>query len=106
MMSELSLEYYVLMCKGNAELFNTFKALLLEDFKSIEKNFFSAAEANDLSTMRSELHKMYPLAANLKFSHLLEVIEKYRNRELVEFSTLHSELRKCLTRIYDVLKSE
>jgi len=105
-MSELSLEYYVSMCKGNAELFNTFKVLLLEDFRSIERNFFYAAEAGDVPTMRSELHKMYPLAGNLKFSSLLQVIEKYRSSDLVEFPMLHSELKECLTRIYDVLKPE
>jgi hypothetical protein len=105
-MSELSLNYYVSISKGNAELLSTFKALLLEDFKSMDVNFFFAAEENDISVMRDELHKMSPIAFNLKFFQMLDLIEKYRHGDPSEFPKLHNELRVCLTKIYDLLKPD
>ena len=105
-MSELSLNYYSSISKGNAELLKTFKAFLLEDFKSMDVRFFSAAEENDVPTMRKELHKMYPIAFNLNFSQMLVLMEKYRDCDANELATLHSELKICLAKIYDLLKPE
>jgi len=105
-MSEPSLSYYVAISKGNAELLKTFKTLLLEDFKSMELNFFSAANENNISSMRAELHKMYPIATNLKFSQMLALIESYRNGHPNEFPKLHTQLELCFIKIYDLLKSE
>lgn len=105
-MAELSLSYYASMCKGNAELLETFKALLLKDFKSMDASFFSAAEENNLPAMRSELHKMYPIAFNLNFSQMVDLIEKYRHCRDDEFTNLHAELKMCLTKIYDLLKAD
>ena len=105
-MSELSLDYYISMCKGNAELLKTFKTLLLEDFKSIELSFFSAAKANEIRTLRNELHKMHPIAVNLKFYRMLNLIENYRNSDPAEFIKLHDELKICLAKIYELLAQD
>jgi hypothetical protein len=104
-MNELSLTYYISICKGNAEMLATFKTLLLEDFKSIESRFFSAAEDNNIKVMRGELHKMHPIALNLNFQQLLDLIEKYRHCDPADFSKLHDELKICLTKTYDFLNS-
>jgi hypothetical protein len=81
-MGELSLSYYVSICKGNTELLRTFKSLLLEDFKSMDVRFFSAAEENDVRAMRNELHKISPIASNLDFSQMTDLIEKYRTASI------------------------
>lgn len=72
----------------------------------MDVRFFSAVEKNDIAAMRSELHKMYPIAFNLNFSQMLDLIEMYRQRDPDEFSSLHSELKMCLTKIYAVLESD
>jgi hypothetical protein len=105
-MDELSLGYYTSICKGNAELLNTFKTFLLEDFKSMDVRFFSAVEENDVSAMRNELHKISALAFNLKYSQMLDLIEKYRHCDPDGFSKLHGELKMCLAKIYDLLKPD
>jgi hypothetical protein len=105
-MSELSLSFYASISKGNDELLKTFKALLLKDFKVMDDRFFFAAEENNVTAMREELHKMYPIAFNLHFSQLLDLIEKYRHCDPAEFANLHGELRMCLTKIYDLLKTD
>jgi hypothetical protein len=103
-MSELSLDHYASICKGNVEMLKTFRTLLLEDFKSMDVKFFSAAEENDIPAMLNELHKMYPIVYNLNFSKMLMLIEKYRHCESDQYAKLHTELRMCLTKIYDLLK--
>jgi hypothetical protein len=105
-MCELSLSYYVSICKGNAELLKTFKALILKDFESMDVRFFSAAEENDVSAMCKELHKVSPIASNLNFSQMLDLIEKYRHCNPDEFYKLHNELKMCLTKIYELLKPD
>ena len=105
-MCELSLDYYVSICKGDAEFLKTFQALLLADFKSMDVRFFSAVEENALPVMRNELHKIAPLVFNLNFSHMLDLIERYRSCDPDEFSKLHTELKICLTKIYDFLKPD
>lgn len=105
-MGELSLNYYQSICKGNVELLKTFKTLLFKDFKSMDGRFFSAAEKNDISGMRKELHNMYPIAFNLNFSQMLELIEKYRSCSSDEFTQLHIAMKACLAQIYDLLKPD
>ena len=105
-MSELSLSYYTSMCKGNTEMLKTFKALLLEDFRSMDVNFFSAAEENNVVAMRKELHKMYPIVFNLNFSQMVALIDQYRNCDPNEFATLHTELKMCMAKIYDLLEQD
>lgn len=105
-MSELSLSYYVSASKGDPELLRTFKALLLDDFKSMDVSFFSAAEANDVTTMRKELHRISPLAFNLNFSQMLDLIEKYSHCDRDGFPKLHDELKICLIKIYDLLRPD
>jgi hypothetical protein len=105
-MPELSLSYYISISKGNAELLKTFKQLLLEDFKLMDGTFFFAAEENDFSVMRKELHKMYPLVYNLNFFQMLDLIEKYRQCNPDEFIKLHTELKTCMTKIYELLNSD
>ena len=102
-MSDLSLSYYVSISKGNIELLKKFKTLLLDDFKSMDVNFFSAAAENDVAAMRAQLHKIYPLANNLNFFQMLDLIERYRRYHPDDFAQLHSELKVCLTKIYDLL---
>jgi hypothetical protein len=102
-MSELSLDYYTSICKGNQELLKTFKALLLKDFESMDARFFSAAEENNLPVMRDELHKMYPIASNLSFSQMLDLMERYRHCDPAELANLHTELKMCLAKIYGFL---
>jgi hypothetical protein len=104
-MCELSLSYYFAICKGNTELLGTFKALLLNDFESMDANFFSAVQRNDLRAMRAELHNMYPIASNLNFSRMTHLIEKYRDCDPGEFGKLHAELKICLAKVYDLLKA-
>lgn len=105
-MSELSLSYYTSMCKGNTELLKAFKGLLLEDFRSMDVNFFSAVEENNVAAMRKELHKMYPIVFNLNFSQMVALIDQYRDCDPNEFSKLHTELKTSLTKIYDLLKQD
>jgi hypothetical protein len=103
-MRELSLAYYNSISKGNVEMLKNFKTFLLEDFKSMDVKFFSAAGENDIPAMHKELHKMYPIVFNLNFSQMLDLIEKYRHCKPDEFATLHAEMKMCLTRIYDLLE--
>jgi hypothetical protein len=105
-MAELSLTYYVSICKGNARLLKEFKTLLLDDFKSMDLKFFAAAEESDLPAMRRELHKMYPITSNLTFSHMLDLIEKYLHCDPADFSALHPQMKMCLEKIYELLKSD
>ena len=104
-MNELSLSYYISISKGNAELLKTFKTLLLEDVQSMDTRFFSAVEANDIDSMRNELHKLYPIVFNLNFSEMLDLIEKYRHCSPDEIAKLNQELRTYLAKIYDLIKT-
>lgn len=103
-MSELSLAYYVSICKGDVRLLTSFKTLLLEDIKSIELRFFVAAQENDEPAMRAELHKLYPIASNLNFLAMLELIEKYRNCDQSVFPELHGHLKTNFVEIYHLLQ--
>jgi hypothetical protein len=103
-MSELSLRYYVSICKGNSELLDKFKTLLLNDFQSMDSNFFNAAENGNVPAMLKELHKMHPIVSNLNFSKMVDLIEKYRHSAPDEFAGLHAELKICLKEIYSLLK--
>jgi len=105
-MSELSLKYYVSISKGNTELLNTFKALLLSDFKSMDVSFFLAVEDHNVAAMREQLHKISPIAFNLNFSQMLDLIERYRCCDPEEFDKLHVEMKICLAKIYDFLKPD
>jgi hypothetical protein len=105
-MSELSLNHYASICKGNVGMLKTFRALLLEDFKSMDVKFFSAAEEKNIPAMLAELHKMYPIVFNLNFSQMLMLIEKYRQGDSDECAKLHIELRMCLAKIYDLLEQD
>lgn len=104
-MSELSLAYYVSICKGDVRLLTSFKTLLLEDIKSIELRFFVAAQENDERAMRAELHKLYPIASNLNFLPMLELIEKYRNCDQSVFPELHGHLKTYFVEIYHLLQA-
>jgi hypothetical protein len=102
-MNELSLNYYVSASKGDAEVLAMFRKFLLDDFKSMDVSFFSAVEEGNIPAMRKELHKMYPIVFNLNFSQMLNLLEKYRDHDPSEFAALHTELKTCLTKIYDLL---
>jgi len=102
-MKELSLQYYLSICKNNAELLETFKTLLLKDFKTMDVRFFSAVGDNNIIAMRRELHNMYPIVFNLKFSRMLTLIDRYRHCDAGELAKLHVEMRLCLAKIYELL---
>ena len=105
-MGELSLNFYVSISNGDDEVLRTFRKYLLQDFESMHAKFFSAVKENNIPAMRAELHKMYPIACNLNFSQLLDLIEKYQHSEPFELARLHDELKICLAKVFDLLKSE
>lgn len=104
-MSELSLAYYVSICKGDVSLLQSFKTLLLEDIKSMEVQFFVAAQRNDVTAMRRELHKLYPIASNLNFLQMLELIERYRHSDPSGFPALHGQFKTYFVKIYELLQT-
>lgn len=83
------------------------KDLLVKDFRAMEANFFSAVDKRDIHAMRAELHKMYPIISNLRFSEMLSLLEKYRKQKEYseELGILNEELRNCLSSIYEFLLS-
>jgi hypothetical protein len=104
-MSQPSLDYYVSIFRNNPQLITNIKALLLTDFKSMEARFFAAAKNNDMPVMKEELHKMSPIVSNLKFSGMLDLLEKYRHsNDSKEMSKLHDDLKTCLSQIYVMLE--
>jgi hypothetical protein len=72
----------------------------------MEARFFAAVENNDLAAMRAELHKMSPIVSNLKFTGMLDLLEKYRHysNDPREVSKLHDDLKICLSQIYLMLE--
>lgn len=105
-MKQLSMDYYAGIFRNNPDKIPMIKDLLVKDFKAMEVNFFSAVDKRDIHTMRAELHKMYPIISNLRFSEMLSLLEKYRtHKEYSEdLNILNEELRNCLSNIYDFLE--
>lgn len=104
-MSQPSLEYYLTLFGSNQQRLNAVKELLIKDFKSMEALFFEAYARKDLKVMRAQLHKMTPIVENLKFSRMLQIIEKYKIQvqDVDQFDELNQELKTCLDEIYDLV---
>lgn len=104
-MERLSMDYYAGIFRNNPDKIPMIKDLLVKDFKAMEVNFFSAVDKRDIHTMRAELHKMYPIISNLRFSEMLSLLEKYRNHKEYsdELNILNEQLRNYFSNIYDFL---
>ena len=78
----------------------------MKDFEAMELQFHDAMQKNDVLQMRRELHRMRPIVSNLRFTRMMELLDKYENNETapIELVGLNDELNDCLTEIYYVLK--
>ena len=100
-----SLHYYESISKGKSDLLGQFKALVLDDFKLMESNFFAAAEAGDVRRMHKELHRVVPIVSNLNYPSMQELLDLYRQTDdLGRMRELHPQLKKCLIEIYQLLE--
>lgn len=107
-MSGLSMDYYISIFRNNPERLASMKELLLKDFRKMESNFFAYAGRNDLPAMRAELHKAKPIVFNLRFSKMLELIEKYNECGKITddfMNQLNQEMKHCLAEIYNFLET-
>jgi hypothetical protein len=104
----ISLEYYLKIFDGNASKMAQIKGLIVIDFKNIEKNFFEADKVKDLAAMKVQLHRMYPIVSNLRYKELLRLISHYQSHQeyTVQFEDYATELKNCLSTLYQFLESE
>ncbi|MEO1052327.1 MAG: PAS domain S-box protein [Bacteroidota bacterium] len=87
----VDLSFYKELSDQGLKPWQDIKIMLLNDFISFEENLIKAVENKDLDELRAIMHKIKPIAVNLKFEKLLKLMDQSKqvgqfNSELADFS--------------------
>jgi hypothetical protein len=100
-----SLEYYTAILRNNPEKISSVKQLLRKDFEAMEIKMRDAVQKNDIPQIRREFHRMRPIIWNLRFTRMMDLLDKYQNRETIDIE-FSDDLATCFEEIFCLLRTD
>lgn len=79
---EFSLQFYQNLFSENENKFNEIKTAIKSDFLRFQKKINHAWKAKDQDLIRTESHRIRPIARNLSFFKLTSILDKLRDVEI------------------------
>jgi hypothetical protein len=103
-----SLDYYRAIFHKNPQNMPTIKKLIWNDFKAMQLKLSDAVNRDDRHEMRKELHKIRPIAHNLRYARMIELLDRYESTDAStwETKTIHDEVSACVAEIDRFLNDE